>query len=422
MARSAHVATSVGYGGPAMNMTPGRIGWPVSEEMQSLCDTIELFVRKEIHPVEQALPADAREIPQAEVSRLQQKARRSGFWCLDAPREYGGGGLSTFDMTLVVERIAKHRFSFPLPGQGIFGQGPPNILYGGTPEQIEKYVRPTIEHGWTTFAAISEPSGGSDPARSIQTTARRTQAGWVLNGRKLWATNADRGRYGVVYARSGGPGRSGVSAFIVDQGTPGMHVTPVPVLRNHWSTEVVFEDCEIPAENLVGQTGQGFSLAQEWLVRGRLFYAAQAIGVAEEAISIAADWAKNRNTFGALLASRQGVQFPLADSRVEVTAARWLTWDAAWQDDRGEDARVASSIAKLYGTEMGFRVIDRAMQILGGMGVAKEGLLEHWFRDLRISRIVEGASEVHRYLIARDMLGSAALGAAQRVFDPAVRQ
>lgn len=396
-----------------MTIAPEGMCAPISEEMQTLCDTIELFVRQEIHPVEQALPADAREIPHDEVQRLQRKARQAGFWCLDAPAEYGGGGLNTFEMALVVERTAKHKFSFPMPGQGVFGQGPPNILYRGTPDQIDKYVRPTIEHGWTTFAAISEPSGGSDPARSIQTTARRTDSGWVLNGRKMWATNADHGKYGVVYARTGGPGRSGISAFIVDQETPGMHVTPVPVLRNHWTTEVVFEDCDIPVENLVGELGQGFSLAQQWLVRGRLFYAAQAIGVAEEAIRIASDWAKNRETFGALLASRQGVQFPLADSRVEVNAARWLTWDAAWQDDRGEDARVAASIAKLYGTEMGFRVIDRAIQILGGLGVAKEGLLEHWFRDLRISRIVEGPSEVHRYLIARDMLGSAALGTPQ---------
>jgi acyl-CoA dehydrogenase len=391
-------------------MSGSFTGRAVSPELATLADTIEDFVRREIVPVESALPKEARGIPADQVALLQQKARRAGFWCLDAPEEFGGGGLSTFEMAVVVERMTKHRFSFPMPGQGTFGQSPPNVLYRGTPEQIDRYVRPTIENGWTTFAAISEPSGGSDPARSIQTTARRTDRGWVLNGRKMWATNADHGQYGVVYARTGGPGRSGISAFIVDSGTPGMEVTPVPVLRNHWTTEIVFDDCEVPHDALVGEPGEGFGLAQNWLVRGRLFYAAQAVGVAEEASRIAADWATNRETFGALLASRQGVQFPLADSRVEVNAARWLTWDAAWQDDEGGDAKTASSIAKLYGTEMGFRVVDRAIQILGGMGVAKEGMLEHWFRDLRISRIVEGASEVHRYLIAREMLGAAALG------------
>jgi acyl-CoA dehydrogenase len=378
-----------------------------------LADAVGRFVADEVRPAEAALPSDARELPGDVLRELQAKARSFGFWCLDAPEEHGGGGLGTFDMVLVLEQMTKHRFAFPMPGAGVFGQSPPNILYRGTPEQIERFVRPTIANGWTTFAAISEPSGGSDPARSIRTSARRTSTGgWVLNGRKMWATNADKAEYGVVYARTGGPGRTGISAFVVESGTPGMHVTDVPVLRNHWTTEVVFEDCELPAEALIGEEGEGFGLAQDWLVRGRLVYAAQAIGVAEEAIRIACEWASDRETFGALLATRQGVQFPLADSRVEVNAARWLTWEAAWKDDRGEDARLESSIAKLYGTEMGFRVIDRAMQILGGMGVAKESPLEHWFRDLRISRIVEGASEVHRFLIARDMLGKSALAPA----------
>lgn len=395
-------------------MTAPSTGF-LSDELRTLADTIEDFVRREIVATEIDLPAEARELPEEEVNRLQQKARAAGFWCLDAPEEYGGGGLSTFEMAVIVERMTKHRFAFPMPGQGVFGQSPPNVLYRGNPEQIEKYVRPTIENGWTTFAAISEPSGGSDPARSIRTTAKRTDRGWVLNGRKMWATNADKAKYGIVYARTGGPGRDGISAFVIDSGTPGMTVTDVPVLRNHWTTEIVFEDCELPADALIGNEGEGFGLAQNWLVRGRLFYAAQAVGAAEEALRIAADWAKDRETFGQLLAARQGVQFPLADSRVEINAARWLTWDAAWADDRGEDARTASSIAKLFGTEMGFRVVDRAIQILGGMGVAKEGMLEHWFRDLRVSRIVEGASEVHRYLIARDMLGAAALGSREGV-------
>lgn len=125
---------------------------------------------------------------------------------------------------------------------------------------------------------------------------------------------------------------------------------------------------------------------------------------------MAVEWAQGRETFGALLATRQGVQFPLADSLTELTAARLLTWQAAWKDDLGDDARMEASMAKLFASEMGFTVVDRAMQILGGMGVAKELNLEHWFRDLRTMRIVEGASEIHRYLIARDMLGAASLG------------
>jgi acyl-CoA dehydrogenase len=145
-------------------------------------------------------------------------------------------------------------------------------------------------------------------------------------------------------------------------------------------------------------------------VRARLKYAAQALGVAEEAVRMATDWARTRETFGALLATRQAVQFALADARVQINAARHLTWEAAWTADQGGDARTKASIAKLHATETGFTVVDAMMQILGGMGMASEMSLEHWFRGLRVSRVVEGASEIHRYLIARELLGPAAVG------------
>lgn len=386
-------------------------GFDVPDDLRTLAEVIGEFVRREIRPVEDDLPPDAQEIPEPQLTALQRKARQSGFWCLEAPKEYGGAGLSAFETAVVLEQAVKHKLSFPLPGAGVFGFSPPVVLYRGNLEQIERYVKPTIEQGWRSFTAISEPSGGSDPARSIRTTAVRRGDRYVLNGRKMWTTNADRARYGVVYARTDKEaGRGGISAFVVDTGTPGMTVSEVAVLRDHWTTEVTFDDCEIPAENLIGEEGQGFALAQEWLVRGRLHYAAQAVGVAEESLRLAIDWAKQRETFGALLASRQAVQFAIADARVEINAARHLTWEAAYKDDQGQDARVEASIAKLYGTEMGFRVVDAMMQILGGMGMTKDLPLEHWFRALRVARVVEGPSEIHRYVIARDLLGAAATG------------
>jgi acyl-CoA dehydrogenase len=386
-------------------------GFGLPDDLWILAGVVGDFVRGEIRPVEDQLAADAREIPRPRLEPLQAKARQAGLWCFEAPQEYGGAGLSAFQSVVVTEQAAKHRFSFPLPGAGAFGFSPPVVLYRGSPEQIERYVVPTIEHAWSSFTAISEPSGGSDPARAIRTVAVRKDNSYVLNGRKMWATNADDARYGVVYARTDpDAGRHGISALIVEAGTPGMQVTPVPVLRDHWSTEVTFDDCEIPVENLIGQEGQGFQLAQEWLVRGRLHYAAQAVGVAEEALRIAVEWSRQRETFGALLATRQAVQFAIADARVEINAARHLTWDAAYTHDQGEDARSKASIAKLYGTEMGFRVVDAMMQILGGMGMAKELPLESWFRALRVARVVEGPSEIHRYLLAREILGPAATG------------
>jgi acyl-CoA dehydrogenase len=386
-------------------------GFDLPTELQDLSDLVKDFVSREIVPVEKLLDPAAREIPDDQVATLQAKARRSGLWCFDAPAEYGGGALPAFAMTVVHEQATKHRYAFPVPGGGAFGFSPPVVLYDGTREQIDRYVRPTIERGLRSFTAISEPTGGSDPARAIRATAVLKGDRYVLNGRKMWATNADHADFGVVYARTDTrSGRAGISAFIVDTGLRGMHVTAVPVLRNHWTTEITFEDVEIPAENLVGKEGDGFALAQEWMVRTRLMLAAQAVGVAAEAVRMAVEWAKQRETFGALLASRQGIQFPLADSVTELTAARLLTWQAAWKHDMGLNARREASIAKLYATEMGFRVVDRVIQIFGGMGVSKEMPLEHWLRDLRVTRIVEGASEIHRYLIARDLLGSVATG------------
>lgn len=390
---------------------PEFSGFQLPSELQALSESLRRFVENEIRPVEAELDPTEREIPAEPLAQLQSKARRSGFWCLDAPTEFGGGGLSTFQMAVVWEQASRHRFAFPTPGGGVFGFSPPVTLYAGSDAQIDRYVRPIIKDGLKTFNAISEASGGSDPARAIRTTAELRGNRYVLNGRKMWVTNADEADFGVIYARTGREkGRAGISAFILETDTPGVSVATVPVMRNHWTTEMELVNCEVPAENLIGKEGDGFSLASKWLVRGRVMLASQALGVAEEAIRVAVDWAKERETFGALLATRQGIQFPLADSFVELNAARLLTWQAAWKDDQGEDARVDASAAKLYASEMGFRVVDRAIQILGGMGVAKEMNLEHWFRDLRTMRIVEGPSEIHRYVIARDMLGAAATG------------
>jgi acyl-CoA dehydrogenase len=385
-------------------------GFELPGELRMLAGTVGEFVRKEIWPVEAHTPGEQRHIAPDEIEKLRKKARDAGFWCLDAPERFGGGGLTVFESVVVGEQMAKHRYSIPRPGAGAFGLEPPAALYRGTPEQIERYVLPTIENAWPSFTAVSEPTGGSDPARAIRTTAVREGDAYRLNGHKMWASGADQARYGVVYARTNAEtGRDGISAFIVDMDTPGITVRPVSVMRDHWTTELTLDDVVVPAASLISQEGEGFALAQEFFVRGRLRYAAQAIGVAEEAVRLAVDWARTRETFGALLATRQAVQFALADARVEINAARYLTWDAAWDADHGLNARTKASIAKLHATEVAFKVVDAMMQILGGMGMSCDMPLEHWFRGLRVSRVVEGPSEIQRFLIARDMLGKAAL-------------
>jgi acyl-CoA dehydrogenase len=205
-----------------------------------------------------------------------------------------------------------------------------------------------------------------------------------------------------VYART----ENGISAFIVDAGTPGMTVTrTLPVLRDHWPTEIRFEDCAIPAANLIGAEGKGLELAGKWVTRARLLYAARSVGIAEEALRLGVEWARERDTFGAALATRQSVQFAIADSRVEIDAARWLVWEAAWKQDNGKDPRREAAAAKLFAVEAASRVVDRMIQVMGAMGLSKELPLEAWYRDLRVARVLEGASEILRMFVARAEIG-----------------
>jgi acyl-CoA dehydrogenase len=381
-------------------------GFDLPDDLRDLRDLVARFVKKEIVPAEQAAGPMATSLPADDLSRLRALAREAGLWCLDAPEEYGGGGLGAFAMAVVQEEACKHKFAFPHAGGGVFGQSPPVVLYGGSSTLIERYVKPTIEHGLTSFTAIAESSGGTDPARAIRTTARRVGDTYVITGQKMWITNADRADYGVVYARTD----AGISAFVVDTEAAGFSTRVIPVIRDHAPVEVMLDDVVVPADNLVGQEGDGLSLASGWLVRGRLGYAARAVGIASESIRHAVEWARERETFGDLLATRQSVQWAIAEAQVNVNAARWLVWEAAWKHDAGEDARLAAAMAKLHATEMAYKVVDDMMQILGGMGMARELPLEHWLRDLRVSRIVEGSSEALRMQIARKVIGRAVSG------------
>ena len=378
-------------------------GFDLPDELRMMRDVASKFVAERLRVVEREIGPEATRIPDDRLAGLRAEARAAGLWCLDAPAEYGGGGLSAFQLVVVLEEACKHRFCFPHAGGGAFGHSPPVVLYQGDTDLIDRYVKPTIEQGWTSYTAIAEESGGSDPARAIKTTARRDGDEWVLTGRKMWITNADRARFGVVYARAPG----GISAFVVDSGLPGMTVRPIPVIRDHWPTEVVLDEVRVPAANLIGEEGKGLSLASGWLVRGRLTYAARGVGVAQEAVRLATEWVRDRQTFGAALATRQAVQWAIADSQVEIDAGRLLTWKAAWEDDAGRDARLSAAKAKLYCTEMGFRVVDRMIQLLGAMGVARELPLEGWLRDLRVARLVEGSSEMLRSQVARQVIGPA---------------
>lgn len=380
----------------------------LSDDLLALRDTIATFMRREVRPVEDRLPHDATGVPADELAALRDTARRSGLWGMYSPAEHGGAGLSLLARSVVAEESAKCRMGAYEPACGAFGWDPPNVIFDGTPDQIERYGRPAVEAGdHRTFVAVSEPSGGSDPSSHTDTTARREGDEWVLNGTKLWISGADTARWGLVFARTGA-GRGGISCFIVDADSPGLRVSPVPVIRAWSPCEVHLEDVRVPAENLLGEEGRGFATAQRWLVAARIPYAAGTIGVAQAALDIAIEYAGGREAFGSTLSSKQAVQWMLVDSEVELRAARELVRSAAARGDAGLDHKTEASIAKLYATEAAGRVIDRCVQVCGAMGVSKELPLERWYRELRIKRIGEGPSEVHRMVVARHLLGDAA--------------
>jgi acyl-CoA dehydrogenase len=383
-------------------------GWTLPDEYVMLQDTVRRFMTERVRPVEDAVPHDAVSVPAEDLARLSREARALGLWCVQSPAEYGGAGLDLLGQCIVAEEAAKCRMGLYFPACGAFGQDPPLLIFEGSRYHVEKYGIPAIEQGLKTFVAISEPAGGSDPARSISTRAELKGDRYVLNGTKLWISGVDTASWGVLFARTGTQGdRGGITAFVVDPRRAGMRLRRVGVMRSYQPFEVHLEDYEVPVEDRLGEEGEGFRLAEKWLVHARIPYAAASLGVAQESLRIAIDWARQRRTFGQLLADRQAIQWMIADSEMELRAARLLTWQAAWHGDMGRDVKVDASMAKVFVTETAGRVVDRAMQVMGGMGVATELPLERWYRELRIRRIGEGPSEVQRMVIARDLLSRA---------------
>jgi acyl-CoA dehydrogenase len=374
------------------------------EELVMLRNTVRQFMAAHVHPAEEKLDHDTVGLPREELVELQARARALGLWALQTPAQYGGAGLSVLGQLVVAEEAAKCRMGAFFPALGAFGGNPPNIMFKASPEQFDKYARPIIDGTMSkAYTAITEASGGSDPARAIKLKAVRDGDGYLLNGSKMWISHAPNADWGVVYARTG-EGRQGISAFILEKDTPGVTFSRIPVMASFAPYELHFDDVRVPAAQLIGAEGQGFSLASDFLVHGRIVYAAGPIGIAQRALEMTCQWARDRDVFGGKLAAKQGIQWTLVDCEVELRAARLLMYQAAWNADLGRDVRVDASVAKMYGTEAACRVLDRCIQIHGALGISTELPLERWFRDLRVKRLGEGATEVQREVIARSLL------------------
>ena len=379
-----------------------------TEEQQQIVDMVRRFVREEIAPLEADLDPDASELKPDDHERLVARVREMGFYGLDIPEEYGGPGIDLITRTLMAMEMSQHRAGLYAPCFGVFGGAGLAQLYEADEYQKERYLYPMLRGEKSGFFGLTEPSGGSDPARAIRTTAVLDGDDWVLNGEKTFISGADRADFGITFARTDPEkGRNGITCFIVDTDSPGFHVRRVvhTLRSSHYATELQYDNLRVPRANVLGEVDRGFAIANDRLSRQRIPYAAGCIGVAIRAQEMAIDYAKQRETFGDVLASRQSIQWMIVDNEIDIRTARWITLDAAAKAERGEPFRTEAAMAKLVGSEAGSRVVDRAMQIHGGYGMTKDLPLERWYREMRIRRIGEGPSEVQRLIMARDLIG-----------------
>ena len=381
----------------------------LDEDTRMIQETVAKFVDRELIPIESdvlkaKVSGDAGYgLSEAHNDRLRKVSKELGLWGLDAPVELGGQDLPAVTIAAVKEEMGRSCVNFTLPPDS------PNLRMlnaVGTEAQKQRYLKPYIEGKMVSAIAISEPGAGGDPA-GLRTRAVLEGGQWVINGRKIWISNAKNADFIIVMARVGeGQRRGGITSFIVDGNMKGISYKVIPVIRAYAPYEVHFDNVEVPVENRLGEEGGGFKLAEKWLVEGRVPYAAGTLGIAQASLELAIDWAKQREAFGSRLSEKQAIQWMLADSEMELRAARLLTWAAAWKADLGQDLKLDASIAKVTATETAGRVVDRCIQIFGGLGVSKELPLERWYRELRIKRIGEGPSEVQRMVVARNLLGN----------------
>ncbi|MEN2978549.1 acyl-CoA dehydrogenase family protein [Tistrella bauzanensis] len=377
------------------------------ETLDQLIGTVRRFVRERLVPLEQQV-ADDDEIPQSVVVEM----RELGLFGLSIPEEFGGLGLAMSEEVRVAFELGWTSPAFrSLIGtnNGIGAQG---IVMDGTPEQKAQWL-PKLAAGEVIGSfCLTEPEAGSD-AGSLRASARRDGDSYVLNGTKRFITNAPEAGIFTVMARTNPEirGAGGISAFIVERGTPGLTVAKTDRKmgqRGAHTADVILEDCRVPADAIIGGVeGVGFKTAMKVLDRGRLHISAVCVGVAERLIHDALAYAIDRRQFGQPIAEFQLIQAMLADSRTEAYAARCMVEDAARRRDAGEDVNMLASCAKLFASEMVGRVADRAVQILGGAGYIADYGVERFYRDVRLFRLYEGTSQIQQIVIARNMIREA---------------
>ncbi len=381
----------------------------LDEEHKLLQDLVARFVRENLVPLEQkVLERDAgghgAYLSLEERDRIDAVSREMGLWGLDAPEDVGGADLPTVAMIGVNIEMGKVCVPYHLPPDS------PNLrmlMATVNEDQRERYLAPYVQKGTVSAIGISEPGAGADPAAMI-TRAVREGDEWVINGRKIWISRAQEADFTILMAVTDKQkgARGGISAFLVDRGTPGFNVLRrIPMLGGQFTYEVALENCRVPAANLLGTEGQGFAPMQVRLSTRRLQMASWSIGMAQRALDMMLEYAPQRVVFGEPLANRQAIQWWIADAYTKIKAATLMTYETAWKLDQGADVRTDISSVKAFATEMSYEVLDHAMQMYGAMGVTKELPLSLMQAQMRTMRIYDGPTEVHKWVVARNLLG-----------------
>jgi alkylation response protein AidB-like acyl-CoA dehydrogenase len=369
---------------------------PVQKELRELT---RKFARKELAPLVEQDEHDERFRPE-----LISKLGELGLTGIPVPEKFGGAGLGYQEYAIVIEELGAQNSGYAV---SVAVTGLPQVILNlfGNEDQKKKYIPPLAQGRAIGAFSLSEASSGSD-AGSLRTVAKKEGDHYVLTGTKLWCTQGDVAETLMVMARTGGPGPKGISTFIVEKGTPGFKLGKREKkmgLHTSHTMELVFENANIPAANLVGKEGDGFAIAMTALDSGRITIAAGALGVARAALEVAVAHAKAREQFGRPIGEFQGVSFLLADMATQLAAARWLVHHAAWLKDEGKPFSQEAAMAKLFATDMAMKVTTDAVQVLGGAGYTQDFPVERYMREAKVLQIVEGTNQVQRMIIGRGL-------------------
>ncbi len=386
------------------------IDFSISPELDAVRQRTTAFMEEFVYPNEDKLIEDEG-LPVELERELQQRVKALGLWSPHLPTQWGGMGIGFIGQALVNEIVGRSVFA-----PRLFGNAAPDagnaelLLIAATAEQQEKYLLPLANGEVRSCFAMTEPEvAGSDPT-GLRTTAVRDGDDWVINGHKWFTSGAIGSAFAIVMAvtdpAADAHGRA--SMILVPTETPGFNIVrSVPVMGSGGvggHCEVRFENCRVPAGNLLGELGKGFKLAQARLGPGRIQHCMRWIGAAQRSFEMMCAHALKRQSFGEPLAKKQTVQNWIADSAAEINAARLMTLNAAWKLDRGDDARIEISLIKFFGARVLHDVIDRAIQVHGALGYSKDTPLEMFYRDARAARIYDGPDEVHRQVVAQRIL------------------